>query len=158
MSHAKSPRRKVKKYLPWRALRLGGRYSTLWRKKVTENEIAKLIVDAAYKIHSTLGPGLLESAYQTILVYELQNRGMSVEAEKQIPIAKATSHLLAACRHAFGASDKFRRTDHKIRNHSGRQWAGRIIENPDVFLAWCKKFPKNLALPLTLGEPGLVKI
>ncbi len=34
-----------------------------------ENDIARIVVDAAYKIHSQLGPGLLESAYQIILVY-----------------------------------------------------------------------------------------
>ena len=36
-----------------------------------ENEIAKIIVDAAYKVHVTLGPGLLESVYHRALVYEL---------------------------------------------------------------------------------------
>jgi len=51
-----------------------------------ENEVARQLVDAAYKIHSTLGPGLLESAYQAILVYELQKRGLQVEAEKQVPV------------------------------------------------------------------------
>jgi GxxExxY protein len=40
---------------------------------MTENEIAKQIVDAAYKIHTTFGPGLLESVYEAILVYELEN-------------------------------------------------------------------------------------
>jgi len=43
-----------------------------------ENEIAKEIVDAAYKIHTTLGPGLLESVYEVALVYELEQRGLSV--------------------------------------------------------------------------------
>ena len=51
-----------------------------------ENEVARQIVDAAYKIHSTLGPGLLESAYQAILVYELQRRGLQIEAERQMPV------------------------------------------------------------------------
>jgi len=53
---------------------------------MTENEIAQQIVDAAYKIHSTLGPGLLESAYQAILVYELDKRGLRTETEKQVPV------------------------------------------------------------------------
>lgn len=53
---------------------------------MTENEIARQIVDAAYKIHSTLGPGLLESAYQAALVYEMQKRGLEVEAEKPVPL------------------------------------------------------------------------
>ncbi len=51
-----------------------------------ENEIARQIVDAAYKIHTTLGPGLLESAYQATLVYELQRRGLHIEAEKPMPV------------------------------------------------------------------------
>jgi GxxExxY protein len=53
---------------------------------MTENEIAQQIVDAAFKIHQTLGPGLLESAYQAILIYELQKRGLKLEAEKQVPV------------------------------------------------------------------------
>jgi len=53
---------------------------------VKENEVARLIVDAAYKIHTKLGPGLLESAYQVILAYELRQRGLIVETELQIPI------------------------------------------------------------------------
>ena len=53
---------------------------------MTENEIAQQIVDAAYKIHTKLGPGLLEAAYQSILIYELHRRGLRVEAEKQVPI------------------------------------------------------------------------
>ena len=51
-----------------------------------ENEVAKIIVDAAYKIHTKLGPGLLESVYKAILAYELQKRGLSVEREQRIPI------------------------------------------------------------------------
>lgn len=45
---------------------------------MTENEIARLIVDAAYKIHTTLGPGLLESVYEAILAYELEKRDLQV--------------------------------------------------------------------------------
>ncbi len=52
---------------------------------MTENEIAKIIVDKAYKIHVKLGPGLLESVYETILVYELQNAGL--KAQRQQPIS-----------------------------------------------------------------------
>ena len=53
---------------------------------MTENEIARDIVDAAYKIHTTLGPGLLESAYEAILAYELRKRGMHVLCQQPIPI------------------------------------------------------------------------
>jgi GxxExxY protein len=52
---------------------------------MTENEIAKQIVDAAFKIHTTLGPGLLESVYEAVMNYELQKRGLHVD--RQVPIA-----------------------------------------------------------------------
>jgi len=45
---------------------------------VTENEIATSIVDSCFKIHSTLGPGLLESVYEAVLAYELTKRGLIV--------------------------------------------------------------------------------
>ncbi|MGB8992937.1 MAG: GxxExxY protein [Desulfobaccales bacterium] len=51
-----------------------------------ENEIARLIVDAAYHIHTTLGPGLLESVYETVLAYELQKRGLTVIRQMPIPV------------------------------------------------------------------------
>ena len=53
---------------------------------MTENEIAAIVVDAAFKIHTQCGPGLLESAYQAILVYELKKRGLQVATEQPIPI------------------------------------------------------------------------
>lgn len=53
---------------------------------MNENEIAKIVVDAAFKVHSKLGPGLLESAYQAILCYELKQRGLSIEAEIPMPL------------------------------------------------------------------------
>ena len=43
---------------------------------MTENAIAKEIVDAAFRIHTTLGPGLLESVYHAVLAYELAQRGL----------------------------------------------------------------------------------
>ena len=51
---------------------------------MTENEIAKEIVDASFKIHKILGPGLLESVYETVLTCELEKRGLHVQ--RQIPI------------------------------------------------------------------------
>ncbi len=53
---------------------------------MTENEIARVIVDAAFKVHTTLGPGLLESVYEVALAYELRKRGLSVEQQKPVPI------------------------------------------------------------------------
>lgn len=51
-----------------------------------ENEIARDVVDAAYHIHVKVGPGLLESAYETILEYELRKRGLHVERQVSVPI------------------------------------------------------------------------
>ncbi len=51
-----------------------------------ENQIATIIVDCAFKVHSTLGPGLLESVYQAALAYELVNRGLEISLERGIPV------------------------------------------------------------------------
>lgn len=51
-----------------------------------ENEIAAKIVDAALKVHTQLGPGLLESVYETILAYELERRGLFVQRQVNIGI------------------------------------------------------------------------
>ncbi|MEJ2671569.1 MAG: GxxExxY protein [Deltaproteobacteria bacterium] len=51
-----------------------------------ENEIARLIVDASYKIHTTLGPGLLESVYETVLTYELEKQGFLIARQVPIPV------------------------------------------------------------------------
>jgi GxxExxY protein len=54
---------------------------------MTENELAAIVVDAAFKIHTTLGPGLLESVYKAILVHELRLRGLHVEFEVPVPVS-----------------------------------------------------------------------
>jgi GxxExxY protein len=51
-----------------------------------ENEISGIVVDAAFKVHTTLGPGLLESVYEKILPYELRKRGLRVEVQQPVPI------------------------------------------------------------------------
>ena len=53
---------------------------------MTENEIAKIIVDCCYKIHTTLGPGLLESVYEEVLCYELAKRELNFVRQKGIPV------------------------------------------------------------------------
>jgi GxxExxY protein len=50
------------------------------------NTITREILDSAYKVHTALGPGLLESAYRTCLVYELRKKGLKVEEEKALPL------------------------------------------------------------------------
>jgi GxxExxY protein len=53
---------------------------------MTENEIATAVVDAAFKIHTTLGPGLLESVYEAVLDFELQRRGLQVARQIGLPV------------------------------------------------------------------------
>jgi len=53
---------------------------------MNENEIAKIIVDVAYKMHVALGPGLLESAYETVMEYDLLKRGLIVGRQVDVPI------------------------------------------------------------------------
>ncbi len=53
---------------------------------MTENEIGKIVVDAAIALHRELGPGLLETVYEVVLVRELSKRGLSVERQVAVPI------------------------------------------------------------------------
>ncbi|HUT90750.1 MAG TPA: GxxExxY protein [Thermoguttaceae bacterium] len=52
----------------------------------TENEIAKEVVDAAFQIHTRLGPGLLETVYRVVLAHELKKRGLQVAREVPVRI------------------------------------------------------------------------
>jgi GxxExxY protein len=53
---------------------------------MTENEIGTIIVNAAIVVHRQLGPGLLESVYEIVLAYELQQHGLRVNRQMPIPI------------------------------------------------------------------------
>ena len=53
---------------------------------MTENEIGTIIVDQAIKLHQTLGPGLLETVYETILARKLEQAGLEVQRQVPIPI------------------------------------------------------------------------
>ncbi len=53
---------------------------------MTENEAARHVLDAAFVVHSNLGPGLLESVYEVVLAHELRKRGVRVERQKPIVI------------------------------------------------------------------------
>ncbi len=53
---------------------------------MNENELSNIIIGCAIEVHKQLGPGLLESAYQECLFYELKNRGLNVIKEKSMPI------------------------------------------------------------------------
>jgi GxxExxY protein len=53
---------------------------------MTENEIAKQILNAAFLVHARLGSGLLESVYEVVLAYELEKSGLTAERQKSMPI------------------------------------------------------------------------
>lgn len=55
-------------------------------KPMDVNSVAAAVVDVAYHAHVDLGPGLLESVYETVLASRLQKRGLKVERQKPIPI------------------------------------------------------------------------
>ena len=58
-----------------------------------ENRLTSQIIGAAIEVHRQLGPGLLESSYETCLAYELETRGLSVERQKPLPIVYKEIHL-----------------------------------------------------------------
>ena len=67
----------------WRSWRLGER---LYWVGVSENAVARQIVDAAFRVHTALGPGLLESVYEAALAYELEKRGLRISRQQVIPV------------------------------------------------------------------------
>jgi GxxExxY protein len=53
---------------------------------MNENELSRIVFDAALNVHKALGPGLLESAYEECLYYELASSGLLVEKQKSLPL------------------------------------------------------------------------
>ena len=53
---------------------------------ISENEISKIVYESGYLVHKTLGPGLLESAYEECMLYELKKGGLLVEKQKPMPL------------------------------------------------------------------------
>jgi GxxExxY protein len=51
-----------------------------------ENELSKIILDAAFRVHTAIGPGLLESAYEACLAFELRNEGLNVLTQVPLPL------------------------------------------------------------------------
>ena len=61
---------------------------------MTENEIARQILDAAIAVHTKLSPGVLESVYEVVLAYELQKRGLTAERQKRCRYCTITFGLM----------------------------------------------------------------
>ena len=73
---------------------------------MTENELAKQIVDIAYKIHTAFGPGLLESVYETVMAYELRKRGFRLRPQQGIPVIHGTIKMDLGFRAALIVENK----------------------------------------------------
>ena len=74
---------------------------------VTEDEISKIVFEAALKVHKVLGPGLLESAYEECLFYELKKSNLKVEKQKPLPLVYEEVRLEVGYRIDIIIEDKF---------------------------------------------------
>ena len=108
---------------------------------MTENAIAKEIVDAAFHIHTALGPGLLESVYQAVLAYELSQRGLRTVSQQPIPVVYGTiridtgfradliveDQVIVEIKSVEVAAHQLQRGPDQARHHPNRQRAGRRV-------------------------------
>jgi GxxExxY protein len=77
------------------------------RINITEESISKIVFDCALKVHKTLGPGLLESAYEECLFYELKKTNLKVEKQKSLPLIYEEVKLEVGYRIDIIIEDKF---------------------------------------------------
>ena len=73
---------------------------------MTENELAKQIVNAAYRVHTTLGPGLLESVYEVTLAHEIERQGIKVLRQQALPVIYETIRMEIGFRADLIVGDK----------------------------------------------------
>ena len=74
---------------------------------ITEDEISKIVFESALKVHKALGPGLLESAYEECLFYELKKTNLKVEKQKPLPLIYEEVNLEVGYRIDIIVEDKF---------------------------------------------------
>lgn len=74
---------------------------------MTENEISKIVFECALKVHKNLGPGLLESAYEECMFYELKKSNLKVEKQKALPLIYEEVKLDVGYRIDIIVDDKF---------------------------------------------------
>ena len=74
---------------------------------MTENEIASIVFESALKVHKRLGPGLLESAYEECMFYELKKKNLKVEKQKALPLIYDEVRLDIGYRLDLIIEDKF---------------------------------------------------
>src|SRR5438270_406803 len=87
------------------------------------DQISRRIIGAAIEVHKTVGSGLLESAYQACLVFELRQQGFNVEAQKPLAVVYKDVHLDCGSRLALVVEDAliFPRLQHRSKENS-RDW------------------------------------
>jgi len=73
---------------------------------MTENQITQIIIGASIEIHKALGPGLLESVYQRVLVFELLEKGLKVISQKKIPLTYKELYIPEAFKADLIVEDK----------------------------------------------------
>ena len=73
---------------------------------MTENEIVKYVVDTAFKVHTKLRPGLLETVYEAALAFESKRRGLQVVRQQTIPVVYENVHLEEGFRAALMVEGK----------------------------------------------------
>jgi GxxExxY protein len=73
---------------------------------MTENEIATVLVDIFYRIHTTLGPGLFESVYEEVICYELELLEIEYDRQPEIPLIYKSLRLPAGFRADIIVEDK----------------------------------------------------
>lgn len=74
---------------------------------INEEEISKIVFESALKVHKALGPGLLESAYEECLFYELKKTNLKVEKQKPLPLIYEEVKLDIGYRIDIIVEDKF---------------------------------------------------
>ena len=78
----------------------------VYQKAMTENEIASVVVDLCFRVHTQYGPGLLERVYEEILDYELKKMGFAVSRQKSIPLIHEEIFIQVAYRADLIINDK----------------------------------------------------
>lgn len=73
---------------------------------MNENELSKIIVDSCFRIHTSLGPGLLESVYEEVLFYELKKSKLKCQRQVEVPVIYETIRLNAGFRADIIVEDK----------------------------------------------------
>lgn len=72
-----------------------------------EADLSKIVVDCIFKVHTSLGPSLLESAYESCLEHEIRKRNLGVERQKQLPVIYDGMHIEAGYRLDLLVEDNF---------------------------------------------------